>query len=296
MKGSKLSWYKPYHPWLFLLPTLIGLIVFRLWPIFYSFYISFTDWNILVKPQYVGLKNYKELFNDPIFYEILKNTFVFSFVYVIGVMIFGLLLAILVNNKIKGVNFFRTAFYTPVVTSAVAVGLVWNWILAPKYGILNNFLKDVFHILPPVWLEDKSLALIVVSVIQVWKMSGYYMMLYLAGLQEIPSTIYEAAKIDGANGWQSFKNITLPLLTPTTFFVFTVAIIDSFRNFEIIYTMTQGGPEYSTNTIVYSVYLNAFEFYRMGYASALAYVLLVIVSILTLTNFVLKKYWVNYQY
>ncbi len=295
MKG-RLKWYRGYHPWLFLIPTLIGLFVFRLWPIFYSFYISFTTWDIMTPPKWIGLENYKELFQDPTFYKILNNTFLFSLIYVVGVMVFGLFLAVLVNSKLRGINFFRTTFFTPVVTSAVAVGLVWSWILAPKYGILNNFLFSVFHINPPIWLEDTKWALFSVAFIRVWKMAGYYMIIYLAGLQDIPRTLYEAASIDGATPWQRFKNITLPLLTPTTFFVFTIAIIDSFRNFAIIYTMTRGGPENATNTIVYSVFLNAFEFYRMGYAGALAYVLLVIVGFITLLNFVLKKYWVKYQY
>ena len=293
---TKLGWYKPYHPWLFLVPTLLGLLVFRLWPIFYSFYISFTTWDIMTPPQWAGLQNYRELFADPTFYQILKNTLIFSSIYVSGVMIVGLFLAVLVNTKLKGINFFRTTFFTPVVTSAVAVGLIWSWILAPKYGILNNVLQSMFHITPPVWLENSKWALITVSFIQVWKMAGYYMILYLAGLQEIPGTLYEAANIDGATPWQQFKKITLPLLTPTTFFVFTIAIIDSFRNFAIIYTMTRGGPENATNTIVYSVFLNAFQFYRMGYAGALAYVLLIVVGAITLLNFLLKKYWVQYQY
>ncbi len=250
----------------------------------------------MTPPRWVGLANYQELFSDPTFYQILRNTLVFSFIYVSGVMVVGLFLAVLVNSKLKGINFFRTSFFTPVVTSAVAVGLVWSWILAPKYGILNNFLQRVLHLNPPVWLEDTGWALIVIALIQVWKMAGYYMIIYLAGLQDIPGTLYEAAEIDGATGWQRFVRITLPLLTPTTFFVFTIAIIDSFRNFAIIYTMTRGGPENATNTIVYSVFLNAFQFYRMGYAGALAYVLLIIVGIITLVNFLLKKYWVQYQY
>lgn len=293
---TKLGWYKPYHPWVFLIPTLLGLFVFRLWPIFYSFYISFTTWDIMTPPQWAGLSNYQELLADPTFYKILNNTFLFSLVYVAGVMVIGLFLAVLVNSKLRAINFFRTSFFTPVVTSAVAVGLVWSWILAPKYGILNNFLQSMFHITPPVWLEDSKWALITVAFIQVWKMAGYYMILYLAGLQEIPGTLYEAANIDGATTWQQFRKITLPLLTPTTFFVFTIAIIDSFRNFAIIYTMTRGGPENATNTIVYSVFLNAFQFYRMGYAGALAYVLLIVVGAITLLNFLLKKYWVQYQY
>ncbi len=293
---KRLSWYKPWHPWIFLIPTLLGLFVFRLGPMFFALYMSFTDWNIMLRPNWIGLENYKELFTDPVFYEILLNTFEFSLVYVSGVMVFGLLLAVLVNSKIKGVRFFRTAYFTPVVTSAVAVGIVWGWILSPKYGFLNYLIERFLGITPPSWLGDEKWALLTVASVQTWKMVGYYMIIYLAGLQNIPSQLYEAARIDGASKYQIFWRITLPLLSPTTFFAFTIAIIDSFRNFEIIYTMTQGGPQHASTTLVYSVYLNAFVFYRMGYAAAMAYVLLGVVGLITLLNFFLKKYWVKYVY
>ena len=293
---KRLRWYKPWHPWIFLIPTLIGLFVFRLGPMAFALYMSFTDWNIMSVPRWIGLSNYKELFSDPAFYEILKNTLVFSTIYVSGSLVFGLALALLVNTKLKGIRFFRTAYFAPVVTSAVAVGIVWSWILSPKYGILNYVLENWFHINPPYWLGDTKWALPTVAFVQTWKMIGYYMIIFLAGLQEIPQQLYEAAKIDGASSGQIFWRITLPLLSPTTFFVFTIAIINSFRNFEIIYTMTQGGPQLASTTLVYSVYLNAFVFYRMGYASALAYVLLMIVGLITLFNFLVKKYWVQRVY
>jgi multiple sugar transport system permease protein len=257
---------------------------------------SFTDWNIMSVPRWVGFSNYAELFSDPAFYEILKNTFEFSLIYVSGVMVFGLLLAVLVNSKVKGVRFFRTSFFTPVVTSAVAVGIVWGWILSPKYGVLNYILENWFHITPPSWLGDAKWALPTVAFVQTWKMMGYYMIIFLAGLQSIPQQLYEAARIDGASRSQAFWRITLPLLSPTTFFAFTIAIIDSFRNFSIIYTMTQGGPQFASTTLVYAIYLNAFVFYRMGYASAMAYVLLLIVALITFVNFLLKKYWVQRVY
>lgn len=295
-KKANFSWYRPWHAWVFLIPTLLGLFVFRLGPIVASFFISFTDWDILTSPTWVGFDNYIELLDDPVFFQILGNTFVFSLVYVIGVMVMGLLLAVLVNSKVKGIRFFRSAYFVPVVTSAVAVGIIWNWLLSPNYGFINDMLQRYLNIAPPSWLGDKNLTLIVVATVQVWKMMGYYMILFLAGLQGIPGMYYEAARIDGASKWQSFKKITLPLLSPTTFFVFTIAIINSFKSFEIIYTMTQGGPSNSTNTLVYSVYLNGFVFYREGYASALAYVLLLIVGLITLFNFILKKRWVQYQY
>jgi len=292
----KALWYRWWHPWIFLIPTLIGLFVFRIGPIAFAFFMSFTDWNIMSHPRWVGLANYRELFQSDYFKEILANTFEFSAIYVSGVMVSGLILALLVNRKLRGVRIFRTMYFTPVVTSAVAVGIVWSWMLSPRYGIFNFVLEKLLGFEPPSWLGDEIWALPTVAFVQVWKMAGYYMIIFLAGLQHIPKHLYEAAKIDGASPWQSFWKITLPLLSPTTFFAFTIAIIDSFRNFEIIYTMTQGGPQYATTTLVYSVYVNAFVFYRMGYASAVAFVLLAIVAFLTWLNFLLKKHWVEYQY
>ncbi len=295
MKNRALSWYKPIDPWLFILPTLLGLIVFRLGPIISALFISFTNWDILKKADFIGVSNYSEMFNNPAFFKVLWNTIGFSFIYVVGVMVFGLMLAVLLNQKLKGIKFFRSAFYTPVITSAVAVGIIWLWILSPKYGILTILLKNI-GIKSPYWIGDPKVALFTVSIIQVWKMSGYYMILFLAGLQLIPVSLKEAAIIDGANKVQAFFKITIPLLSPTIFFVLSVSIIDSFRNFELIYSMTRGGPQNSTNTLVYDVYLNAFVYYRMGYASSLAYILLGIVAVITILNFQMKKRWVQYQY
>jgi len=278
-----------------LLPTVIGLAIFRLGPMLGSLVISFTDWNMLLPPTYIGFDNYKELFQDPAFLQVVGSTFLFSLVYVVGVMVLGLGLALLLNRKSKGIGFFRGAFYSPVITSAVAVGIVWSWILSPRYGVLNQFftaigLKEVY------WLGDPKLALVVVAVIQVWKMTGYYMILFLSGLQDIPDTLQEAAVVDGANPRQRFFKVTLPLLSPTTFFVLNVAIIDSFKNFEIVYAMTKGGPQNATNTLVYDVYLNGFVHFRLGYASAISYVLLIVVAVITALNFIAKKRWVKYQY
>ncbi len=216
MKKKTLSWYNPVDPWLFILPTLLGLVVFRLGPIISALIISFTDWDILRKADFVGFSNYKEMFNNPAFFKVLGNTLGFSFIYVIGVMFLGLMLAVLLNQKLKGMKFFRSAFYTPVITSAVAVGIIWLWILSPKYGILTVLL-DNLGFKSPYWIGDPKIALLTVSMIQVWKMSGYYMILFLAGLQLIPESLKEAAIIDGAGKVKSFFRITLPLLSPTIF-------------------------------------------------------------------------------
>ena len=235
------------------------------------------------------------MFTDPSFWEVMKNTLVFSTIYVPGVMIAGLFLAVIVNKKLGGINAFRAIFFSPVVTSAVAIGMVWGWLLSPRYGLINNFLK-LLRITGPSWLGDPNWALVSISFVMIWKMAGYYMILFLAGLQDIPGVLYDAARIDGATPRQTFWQITLPLLSPTTFFVLIIAIIDSFRNFAVIYTMTRGGPGIASTTLAYSVYQNAFVFYRMGYASAIAYVLLAIVGGITLANFYLKRHWVKYQY
>lgn len=233
--------------------------------------------------------------SDPGLIRIVVNTVLFSVIYVIGVMVIGLFLALMVNQKLPGTNFFRAAYYLPVITSAIAIGIIWSWILSPQVGILNILVKSV-GLKPPNWLGDTHWALLTVSVIQVWKMAGYYMVLFLAGLQSIPDSVKEAAVVDGANSLQLFFHVTLPMLSPTTFFVLTVAMIDSFKNFELIYTMTRGGPQSSTTTLVYDVYVYGFVHYRMGYASAVAYVLMVLVGAITIANFYIKKRWVTNSY
>jgi len=295
MRKRKLSWYRGWVPYVMLIPTVIGLLIFRLGPLLGSLAISFTDWNMLTPATFVGLANYEEMFQNPSFMQTAENTFLFSLVYVVGVMVLGLVLALFLNRKAKGIGFFRAAFYSPVVTSAVAVGIVWSWILSPRLGILNQLLSAL-GLNEVYWLGNPKLALFVVAMIQVWKMTGYYMILFLAGLQDIPDTIEEAAIVDGANGRQRFFKVTLPLLSPTTFFVLNVAIIDSFKNFEIIYAMTRGGPQNATNTLVYDIYINGFVHFRLGYASAVSYFLLACVAVITIINFIVKKRWVKYQY
>jgi multiple sugar transport system permease protein len=290
MKKKSLHWHGKLAPWLFLIPIIIGLLVFRLIPIGAAIYFSFTHWSLLGSPQFVGLGNFKEAFTSDLFLQTLGNTVQFSMIYIVGSMVLGLFLAVLINTKMKGVNVFRAIIYLPVVTSAVAIGIVWNWILGPNIGFIAQVLAN-FGIAAPYWLGDSRIALQTVSSVQVWKMSGYYMILFLAGLQAISSQILEAARIDGANKFQSFFRVTLPMLAKTVFFVLTVTVIDSFKNFELIYAMTKGGPQNSTNTLVYNVYLNAFEYFRIGYASSVAMILLAFVGILTAFNFWARKKW-----
>ncbi|MEM9424717.1 MAG: sugar ABC transporter permease, partial [Spirochaetota bacterium] len=292
MKKS-LSWYRWYHGWLLLLPTVLGLVLFRIGPMFWSMALAFSRWDLLAPLEWIGGENFAELLRKSLSIAVLKNTLVFSLIYVLVVVSAGLLLAVLLDRRFTGVYFFRAAFYVPVVTSAVAVGIVWYWILSPDYGVLSAVFK-IFRIEMPVWLGDKAWALFSVVGIQAWKMCGYYMVIYLTGLQQIPPSLLEAGRIDGANRWQRFWRITWPLLSATTFFIIFVAIIDSFKNFEMIYTLTRGGPNNASNTLSYDIYVNAFIHYRYGYASAEAVILLLIIGIITAVNFITKKRWVEY--
>ena len=282
------KWHNKITPWLFVFPTIVGLIIFRCIPIVSAFYLSFTDWNLLSKVHWIGLENYAELFSDPSFWRIILNTFQFSLVFVALSMVAGLALAVLINTKCIGISAIRAIIYLPVVTSSVAVGIVWNWMLGPTYGIINNIISAI-GLKPPYWLADSHYALTTVSVVQMWKMSGYYMILFLAGLQNIPTEVIESAYCDGATARKTFFAITLPMLKPIVFFVLTVAIIDSFKNFELIYAMTKGGPGISSTTLVYDVYLNAFQYYRVGFACAVSYVLLLFVGLMTLLNFWIRR-------
>lgn len=290
-RSKRFRWYSWYHPWLFLSLALVGLGVFRLYPIIGAFRLSFTSWDIMNQPQWLGLENYIEIFTDSRYLGIVANTMGFSAIYTGGVMILGLALALLLNTRLKGIETFRALTYAPVVTSAVAVGIVWNWILSGRFGVLNHII-GVFGIDGPHWLGEPELALPTVASVHVWKMAAYYMTIFLAGLQEVPRNLYESARIDGASGAQQFLHVTLPMLAPFTFFILIIAAVDSFNNFEIIYSMTRGGPQQATTTMVYSVFLNGFVFYRVGFATAVAFLLMAIVGVFTALNFWLRRRWV----
>lgn len=287
--------YGRFTPYVFILPMVIGLAVFRLFPLGASFVTSFMSWNIFSPPSYVGLDNYKEVVNSPIFWQVFSQTIKFSAIFTLGVCIIGLFFAVLLNERLRGVNFFRGLFFLPVITSVVAVGIVFSWILSPQLGVLNSFLSHFINFTErPSWLGDQRYALYSLTLVYVWKTVGYQMILYLAGLQSIQADLIEAARMDGANRVKAFFYVTLPLLTPTVFFVLIITIIDSFNTFGITHTMTQGGPYGATNTLAYYIYQNAFVHFRMGYASSLAYVLFFLTIIVTYTNFLYKKKWVNY--
>jgi multiple sugar transport system permease protein len=289
-----LRFYK-YHAYVFLLPTLIGLFCFRLVPIAVSIAASFTSWDIYSPPKWVGLDNYAEMFKSEEFWSVIRHTLTFSAFFTIGVCVIGLFFAVLLNEKLKGIRFFRALFFLPVITSVIAIGIMWDWILSPQFGILNSLLAKVWHGTElPSWLGDPKYALGTLIGVYIWKSVGYQMIIYLAGLQQIPKELLEAAKMDGASPLRSFFSVTLPVLTPTIFFVVIITIIESFHTFDITYAMTKGGPYQSTTTLSYFIYQNAFVHYRMGYASSLAYVMFFLTLLVTWANFLLKKKWVNY--
>lgn len=285
--------YKAYTPYLFLLPTLLGLVLFSLGPTVASFLLSFTQWRGTVLPQFIGLANYQELLRSRIFWQVLRNTLIYVAIYTPATVILGLSLALLVNQKLKYMAFFRGVFYLPAITSTVAVALVWNWIFASRYGLINYLLRTLGSSNPPNWLADRDTALYVLIVVSVWKSAGLPMMVFLAGLQGIPKNLYEAARVDGATRWHLFWYVTLPMLTPVTFFVLIVTLFDAFGTFEVTFAMTQGGPLNASTTLPYYVYQNAFEFFRYGFSSAAAYLLLLITLILTFINFKFRNHWVH---
>lgn len=270
--------------WVFILPALIGTFVFIIIPVVFSFGLSFMDWDLINKAQFVGLKNYSKIFTDPLFGKILLNTFVYAISTSIFAVIIPLVLACILNSKIRGSEFFKTAYFLPFVTPMIVIAVIWQWIFDPNIGILNHILH--LHIN---WLYDPNFAMPALIIVSVWKLIGYNMVIFLSGLSALNQSLFEASRIDGANAFETFKFITVPLLSPTIFFVVVITCISSFQVFDLIYMMTQGGPMDSTNVLVYAVYKNAFEYFKVGQASAIAYVLFVIILALTLIQWQLRK-------
>ena len=269
---------------LFILPAILGILIFIFIPIFCSFGLSFAKWDLLNPAIFVGFDNYKALFSDNLFYKILLNTIVFA----VSVSVFGviipLILASILNAKIRGSEFFKSAYFLPFITPMVVIGIVWAWIFDPNIGFLSQILH--IHIN---WLYDSNFAMPALIIVSVWKLIGYNMLIFLSGFLNISQNLFEAARIDGANAVQTFKNITVPLLSPTIFFVVIITAISSFQVFDLIYLMTEGGPFDSTNVLVYAIYKNAFEYFNVGKASAIAYVLFTIILVLTLIQWNLRK-------
>ena len=270
--------------WIFIFPAFVGTLLFIIIPVICSFGLSFVKWDLLNPIQFVGFNNYREIFAETLFYKILINTFVFAISTSLFGVIIPLILACILNSKIRGSEFYKTAYFLPFITPMIVIGVIWEWIFFFFLGFLNHVLH--LHIN---WLYDTHYAMPALIIVSVWKLIGYNMVIFLSSLSGISQSLFEAAKIDGANAFQIFKNVTVPLLSPTIFFVVIVTAISSFQIFDLIYLMTQGGPLDSTNVIVYAIYKNAFEYFNVGKASALAYVLFVIILILTLIQWSLRK-------
>lgn len=276
----------------FILPNLAGYTLFVFIPVIFSFFLSVMSWDGSQRPmQFVGLDNFVRIFGDRIFCGTLLHTITYALMTVLPTLVLALLLAVLLNSKIKGVAIFRTAFYFPYIASIVAVGAVWNMLFQPDIGPVNEILKAIGIANPPRWVVDKNWAMVAVSIVSVWKYMGYYMIVYLAALQGISSSLYEAAGIDGANGWQKLRYVTIPMLTPTTFFVLIMLTIQCFKVFDLVYVMTGGGPGNATKTLVNYIYEKAFTSWEFGPASAGAIVLFVIVLAITLVQFSGEKKW-----
>ncbi len=269
---------------IFLLPALLGTLIFIVIPVICSFGLSFVQWDLLNPIKFIGFENYREIFHDGLFYKILGNTIVFALSTSFFGVIIPLILASILNTKIRGSEFFKGAYFLPFITPMVVVGVVWAWIFDPNIGLLNQMLHLHLN-----WLYDSKLAMPALIVVSVWKLIGYNMIIFLSSLSAISQSLFEAAKIDGANSFQIFKNVTIPMLSPTIFFVVIITAISSFQVFDLIYLMTQGGPFDSTNVLVYAIYKNAFEYFNVGKASAIAYVLFVIILVLTLIQWSLRK-------
>lgn len=262
---------------LFVLPALIGTFIFIIIPIFCSFALSFTNWDLLNDITFAGLDNYKSIFKEEIFFQILINTIVYAICTTFFAVVIPLLISSLINTKIRGSEWFKTIYFIPFITPAVVIAIVWSWIFDPNIGIVNT----IFHTNLS-WLFDTKLAMPVLIFVSVWKLIGYNVILFLTGFSTIDSSVYEASKIDGAGVKETFFEITLPLLKPTIYFVTLVTAISSFQVFDLIYVMTEGGPKDATNVIVYSIYKYAFEYFDIGKSCALAYILFIIIFVLAI--------------
>ncbi len=295
MKRSK-SFQKTLWVAFFLSPSVIGLTIFMLVPIISSLGLTFFEWNPLIPTHFnfVGLDNYQYLLVDKNFLPALLHTLNFIVIYIPLVLIAGLGVALLLNQKIKGLAFFRGAFFLPVVSAWVAVALLWMWIFNPKFGLIN-YLLSLIGIHGPAWLFDPHWAMYAIILTSVWKDIGYIMIMYLAGLQNLPDEYGEAAAIDGASRWQRFLFITLPLLSPTTFFALIISLINSFQVFDQVWIMTEGGPAGATSVLMEQIVNNAFRYGRMGYAATLSWVLFLFVFLITLIQNQIQKKWVVYE-
>ncbi|MFL5778194.1 MAG: carbohydrate ABC transporter permease [Chloroflexota bacterium] len=279
---------------LFLAPTLVGLAVLSAGPILATLGISFTRWDLLTAPDWVGVDNFVRLVSDDRFIKALRNTVFYTVVSVPLGLVLALGLAIALNQTIRGIAWIRTAYFLPVVTSTIAIALVWQWIYAPDSGLLNQVL-GALGIPGQRWLADATLSMPSIVAMSVWQGLGINVIILLAGLQAIPTELLDAASVDGAGRWARFRHVVLPLLTPTLFFTGILSLIDSFQVFDQIFVLERPRATDSTITVIYFIYENGFKFFKMGYASAASWILFLIVAVLTALYFRSQDRWVHYQ-
>jgi multiple sugar transport system permease protein len=297
-RGTKLSSMRGQEErtaWLFILPVALGVIIFQVYPVVFSLYVSFTRWDIVTPPIWAGLDNYIGLFTaDRYFYQVLSNTALYAVGTILPGMAIALIFATLLNQGIIGQATFRAIYFVPVVVPTAAVAILWRWIYEPNYGILNGILKGI-GLRGPLWLTNTHTALLAVIIEAVWAGLGLNIVIYLAGLQCISREYYEAAQIDGANAVQQFFHITLPLISPTSFFLLVTGTIGAIQVFDVPYVMTGGGPANATQMIVMYLYQTAFRLQRMGVAAAMGYIVFMLILLLTFVNFLMEKRWVFYE-
>jgi multiple sugar transport system permease protein len=279
---------------LFIAPSLVPMLAFTIGPMLASLGISFTNWSLLAPAHWVGANNYRTLWSDAEFRSSLGHTLVFIAGYLPLVLISGLAVALALNQRIRGLAVFRTIYFLPVVTSWVVVALIWKWLLNPQTGVVD-YLLGLVGIQGPGWWVDPHWAMPSIILASAWKDIGFVMIILLAGLQSIPDDYYEAASLDGAGRLALFRHITLPLLSPALFFVVVISLINNFQVFDQVWVMTQGGPAGSTSVVMERIVKNAFSFGRMGYASAMSWVLFAVILMITLAQFRLQRRWVNYE-
>jgi sn-glycerol 3-phosphate transport system permease protein len=280
-------------PYLLILPTAAFVALFTAWPVLLSIYQSFFRQRMTIarfrEPTFIGFGNYVELFTDPYFIQVIKNTLI----YVIGTVpisiMLGFLFSLLVNRKVKGVGIFRLAFFHPMVMPMVSAATIWLFLFTPDYGLFNTALRFLGYSGPENWTGNPNLALLSVMIVAIWKNAGYYMIFYLAGLQNIPQNVYEAAALDGANGWQTLWRITFPLLRRTTVFIITVAFIDAFRTIDHIFVLTSGGPSRASTVLLFELWDQRFGNQDIGIAAAITVIFILVLLAFTITNFMVSE-------
>lgn len=293
-RRSKKARLEAIWGYLMIAPMVLGLGVFFYVALGASFFVSLTEWDVLSAPEWVGLKNYQSLFATPTFRRALLNTTYYTLLSVpIGVLV-SLALAVALNTNLRFRNLYRLVFFLPVLTMPVAIGVVWNWIYNPDFGLFNQVL-GLFDGPRIKWLTDPDFAMPALVILAVWQGSGYGMIIFLAGLQNISKEYYEAAQIDGATGWHRFRYVTLPLLSPTVFFVTITSLIGAFQVFDVVYAMTAGRASDTLRTVVYMIYEEGFRFFRMGQATAIAWILFAIILVVTAAQLRLQRRWVHYE-